>query len=216
MTQFEIPSLLMPAKPAEPEIDQETLIRLMVDMAVREMRSQMMHDVRNLLADREEQLLFKIERIIDAKLAEHVPSAKPRPETHLTQPLPPPDQIGRMKVELYENFRKPKAEQPKTQAKVQLRIRVEGHDDYWLLPLHRPDRGDGRKRIQPIMLQVDELGRDQIKYAGCRFGDTEQAYITHQNRLRMRIAGQWFEFTQPKMMEGGDGKALQMRWHFPD
>jgi hypothetical protein len=145
------------------------------------------------------------------------PATRSKPITHLTKPLPSPDQIKSMDVELYENFHKPKTQQTKTQAKVQLRIKINESADYWLMPIHRPTTARGRQRIQPIIAEIDAIGRDTFKYAGCRGGDTEQALINHQNRLFMMISGTMLTFTEPKMKNESDGNnAPSMRWCLVD
>jgi hypothetical protein len=73
---------------------------------------------------------------------------------------------------------------------VQLKLEVwieKQHNGYWLIPVHRPDRTEGRKRIKEIMPQVDELGRDQIKYAG-KLGNNLEVYVGHNNRLTCDMA----------------------------
>ena len=54
------------------------MIRLMVDLAVRETESRMMRQFYNMLADQKEQMTLQFERMIDLRLAAHAaPSAKP-------------------------------------------------------------------------------------------------------------------------------------------
>ena len=194
---------------------QQDGIRAAFAMAVREHTAHLERRFANMLTDNDEQWRIKFDMLRDELMAQSTP--RPKPETQLTKPLPPPDQISKMKAELYENFHKPKAEKPKTQANVQLRIRINGQKGYWLIPLHQPNRSDGRKRIQPIMPHIDAIGRDTFKYAGCRDGDTEQAYIDTKNQLTMKVADQSFVFNPPKMKNDTDDEdAPPMRWFYPD
>ncbi len=194
---------------------QQDGIRAALAMAVRDHTAHLEGRFANMLADNDEQWRVKFGMLRDELMSQS--TSRPKPETRLTKPLPAPDQISKMEVELYENFRKPKAEKPKTQANVQLRIRINDQKGYWLIPLHQPSRSDGRKRIQPIMPHIDAIGRDTFRYAGCRDGDTEQAYIDTKNQLTMKVAGQSFEFNPPKMKNDTDDEdAPPMRWFYPD
>ncbi len=198
---------------------QQDGIRALIAQAAREANAHLMRRFAEELTDHDEQMKIWCQIQLDMQRDELMAQSpsRPKPETQLTKPLPPPDQISKMEVELYENFHKPKAEKPKTQANVQLRIRINGQKDYWLIPLHQPNRSDGRKRIQPIMPHIDAIGRDTFRYAGCRDGDIEQAYIDTQNQLTMKIADQSFVFTPPKMKNDTDAKyAPPMRWFYPD
>ena len=219
MTQFGIP-LRTATKPEEPEIDIETLIRLMVNMAMCETENRIMQKVRNLLADYDEQLLLKVERMID----NHVPLTTQTTQSTPTEqkrPLPDLANITRMRSQLFENFRKPKAKQIKNQAHVQLKLDIwvsAGTDPqqringYWLIPVHRPDRTEGRKRIKEIMPQVDELGRDQIKYAG-KLGKTIAVYITQNDRLMMHYGDESIAFNPPQTKHADDDAiASVLRW----
>jgi hypothetical protein len=198
---------------------QQDGIRALIAQAAREANANVARKFAEELADHDEEMKIWCQIQLDMQRDELMAqsTSRPKPETQLTKPLPPPDQISKMEVELYENFHKPKAEKPKTQANVQLRIRINGQKGYWLIPLHQPNRSDGRKRIQPIMPHIDAIGRDTFRYAGCRDGDIEQAYIDTQNQLTMKIADQSFVFTQPKMKNDTDAKdAPPMRWFYPD
>ena len=215
---YQLSGLLEAAAASSHEYSIEDILRIVVEDAIRKDRQSMMQEFRILLADHDEQLLIKVERMIDGKLEDHVPTSTstPKPETQLTKPLPSPDQIAKMEVELCENFHIPKEKRGKMPL-VQLRIRIDGHKGYWLMPLHRPNHVDGRKRIKPIMDQIDAVGRDTYKYAGCRGDGVEQAYVDAHNQLRMRIAGHSFEFTSPKMKaDDADKNAPPMRWFHPD
>ena len=104
-------------------------------------------------------------------------------------------------------------------AMVQLRIRIDGfRRAIGSCPLHRPNR---RQMAETASNQscrmIDAIGRDTYRYAGCRDGDTEQAYVNTQNQLTLVIAGQSFKFTQPKMKpnDADDKNAPPMRWFLP-
>ena len=121
MTQFGIP-LRTATNSEEPEIDNETLIRLMVDMAMRETENRIMQKVRNLLADYDEQLLLKVGRMIDNHVPLTTQTAQSTP-TEQKRPLPNLADITRMRSQLFENFRKPKAKQIKNQARCAVEAR---------------------------------------------------------------------------------------------
>jgi hypothetical protein len=191
--------------------------------------------VREKIAVAVEQERFKYERQFDELNARlDVPKSGPSPQSPTLQKraLPDPASIVRIQAQLFENFRKPPERRSKTQAHVQLKLYVwtcpvediekhpMGNQGYWLVPLHRPDRAEGRKRIPEIMSRVDELGRDWVQYAGCVMGGgkvvEQSAYVGHNNRLMMEINDRVIEFGTP-MSKPDDAKenAHALRWFYP-
>jgi len=173
------------------------------EQRVRQSLSAQLHEtIRDAIQQTEYRLQDKLDSLTTAS-----------PTTNPSQTNAPPfSQLVKIEAELYENFRKPKHERTRNQAHVQLKLKAWTADHqcngYWLLPLHRPDRADGRKRIKGILPLLHEI--PDILYAGC-FGspddgldatsiaDTCQtAIVNNKYALTMIVNGECLSFSEPK------------------
>jgi hypothetical protein len=187
----------------------EDIIRVTVKSALQEELAQVRRECCNMLADLNEQWQIKYDLLRDELM-----TTRPTSPVQLKRPLPDFRHIVRLHGQLFENFRKPPEKRVRTQAHVQLKLDVwnpQHVNGYWLIPLHRPDQTEGRKRIKDIMEQVDELGRDRIKYAG-RLGCVA-VYVTRHDQLIMQYGDEIIGFDPPRTKHVDDNViAAVLKW----